>query len=274
MSKENIRLQAEEHPLVPIAEFEDPEQYCIFLMHQKAYENVIDIVKDKRVLDLGCNNGYGTALLKPHCRSIIGVDVSEKAVEEARRLYGEKGVEFKVVDGKNLPFKDGDFDVVTSFQVIEHISDYESYLSEIKRVLSSGGQAFMTTPNAVIRLDPGMKPWNRFHVKEFEAGSLEQLLRNYFSGVKVYGLFAKEDTYNVELNRVQSSRKIARLYKHFPFLRLKDIPPFSYLKQTLGRVSRKGRPAINVYEKYSTQDFYYQDCDLEKALDLLAVCHK
>ncbi|NIT54612.1 MAG: class I SAM-dependent methyltransferase, partial [candidate division Zixibacteria bacterium] len=136
----------------------------LHLIHKKAYEKASEFTKEKTVLDLGCNTGYGSHILKGACKEIIGVDVSEKAIKIANELYGNDGVEFSVIDGKRLPFKENRFDVVVSFQVIEHIVDQGEYLKEIKRVLVPGGKIIFTTPNRLIRLYPDMKPWNEFHV--------------------------------------------------------------------------------------------------------------
>lgn len=90
-----------------------------------------------------------------------------------------------------------------SFQVIEHIANAGAYLSEIARVLRSDGVALFTTPNAAIRLDPGMKPWNEFHVREYLAEELSALLRATFPGVAVRGLFAADELYRTEFERCQ-----------------------------------------------------------------------
>src|SRR5258707_171129 len=85
-----------------------------------------------------------------------------------------------------------------SIQVIEHIVDMDAYLNEIWRVLKPGGIVVFSTPNAAIRLDPGMKPWNRFHIQEFTPVQLEALLRATFAEVKLRGQFAKDEIYRIE----------------------------------------------------------------------------
>ena len=153
-----IDFQKNFHSSQPMSDFRSAEEFCLYLMHLKAYEEAMTRAGGMVVLDYGCNVGYGCKVLSSVTQRIVGVDVSEKAVEIARNQYGSEGVEFQVVDGVTLPFDDATFDLVVSFQVIEHIGDYESYLSEIKRVLTRPGCAIFTTPNAVVRLEPGMKP--------------------------------------------------------------------------------------------------------------------
>ncbi len=142
------------------------------LIHRKAYSRAAELARGREVLDLGCNNGAGTALIAQAARRVRGVDVSPRAIASARRKYRSSGIEFHRVDGAAPQFPDRSFDMVTSFQVIEHVLDVAAYLAEVRRVLRPAGIALLTTPNRVIRLDPGMKPWNRFHVTEYTASGL------------------------------------------------------------------------------------------------------
>src|SRR5262249_28881910 len=157
---------------------------CLYLMHQRAYEEVRRLARGRSVLDLGCNNGWGTRVVAETARRIVGVDVSAGALEEARRSIDASNVQFCQVGGGRLPFVDAEFDVVASCQVIEHVSDYAPYLSEILRVLTPNGVAVFTTPNARIRLDVGMKPWFPFHVREFSGAELHALLQDWFPSVE------------------------------------------------------------------------------------------
>src|SRR5262245_30687423 len=120
-TKDNLLFQSEHHPLVA-TEFKTCEDYCLSLIHQKAYYIAAELAQDKRVLDVGCNNGYGAAIIAQRCKSVVGVDVSDRAVESARRTCSKiPNAEFRVIDGGALPFDSGQFDLVTSFQVIEHV---------------------------------------------------------------------------------------------------------------------------------------------------------
>ncbi len=288
---EAIRLQAEEHPLVPTTEFNSIEEYVLYLVHLVAYEAAAKLASDRVVLDIGCNVGYGTALVGKESREAIGVDVSPSSVQAANERNAASNIRFQTIDGLQLPFGDATFDLVVSFQVIEHIFAPDSYLREIRRVLKPGGTVILTTPNAAIRLYDGMKPWNRFHVREYKALELEDLLKNWFPSVEVKGLFAKPELYDVECRRAHRAREAARrqtiLESHASY-RLKRmligiakrvLPPI--LLNGARRVARRGpsphapgvTPDRSFLSKYSTADFYYQNTDLDSSLDLMAVCH-
>lgn len=159
--EEMIGIQAETHDLITTT-FRSVEEYVLQLVQTYAYVTASRVVKNKKVLDLGCNTGYGTRILFDLAKQIVGVDVSENAISFAKNEYGHLGITFKQIDGKRLPFDDDTFDVIASFQVIEHIVDHSKYIGEIQRVLAPNGVVLFTTPNALLRLDPGMKPWNQF----------------------------------------------------------------------------------------------------------------
>lgn len=271
----NILFQSEKHPLVP-DDFNTLEEFCLSLIHKKAYFSAAEMARDKIVLDVGCNNGYGTKILSAHCKKVSGVDVSKRSIEKAKQKYLHDGIEFNLIDGKRLDFNPGTFDIVTSFQVIEHISDCVPYLSEIKRVLKAEGMAIFTTPNRKIRLDPGMKPLNPFHVREYSAETLSDLLTRYFPRVIVRGLFAEPYLYSIEYNRVQKAKERAlrrsEIHK-IAVSTIKTILPDVLMGKIRYVIGKHDAITTKDMLKYSTADFFYAEVNLDDALDLMAICY-
>jgi ubiquinone/menaquinone biosynthesis C-methylase UbiE len=301
IARDHIDLHANQHPMEFFDKFETPEAYGLHLMHSAAYEEAARLAPTGRVLDLGCNNGYGSYKLSQHGHEVIGVDVSADALADAKRRFSAPNLEFRQVSGQELPFESGSFDLITSFQVIEHIVEMDPYLNEIRRVLKPGGIVAFTTPNANIRLDPGMKPWNRFHVQEFTARQLETLLRPVFAEVKVRGLFADDEIYQTEFNRCQHALRQARQAQrdavsagaqpvHEPIRDgiaavAKAVLPTRVVEFIRNRrdggspasvsgggTQRKLTPADQ--ERLATKAIFYRDIQLERSLDLMAVCRK
>jgi len=273
-----IRNQSE-HPIVRTTKFHSVEDYCLHLIHLRAYEEAAHLARDKVVLEIGCNNGYGSRLLKASCGRLIGIDVSKKAVRSARKNFLVPHLEFLLADGAKLPFKSETFEVVIAMQVVEHLTDPAKVIEEARRVLSPGGFAIFTTPNSRLRLHPGMKPWNEFHVREFDPNELTELLATHFSRVRVRGLFATEPVDSVERNRIDREKKrsvnSARqgLVGH-----LKARLPRP-LRLCLGTVKAKLRQAVCgnsvkpfMLEHNSTSCLSYAEYDIESALDLMAIC--
>lgn len=282
-SRDNIQFQADEHPLVFTGTFASLPEYCLHLMHQRAYEEAVALSKGKTVLDLGCNNGYGTSEIVRVSSHAVGLDISATAIADARQRFGDAGIDFRVFDGKRIPFDDHSFDVIVSFQVIEHVTDPRPYLHEITRVLRPDGVAVFTTPNAAIRLDPGMRPWNQFHTREFLAEELEDLLRTVFLGVSVRGLFAADALYNVEFERCQAALRAARQkavlrsrvrsgLRGLAKAVLPDAAITVLKARRRGMAQQGARLDPNLQARYSTADFFYRSTNLARALDLMAIC--
>jgi len=278
----NLQLQVEQHPLVDDQCFPSMEAYVIHLIHLKAYEEAARLVAGKTVLDMGCNIGYGLEVLASTAFSVAGLDVSPRAVAAAQQRLGPT-VDIRVYNGTLCSFASRSFDAVTSFQVIEHVSDYTAYFSEIVRLIRPGGMVLFTTPNARLRLDPGMKPWNEFHVREFTPPELKELLSTWFELVELRGLFGKDELYQLECNRCARAKNApkpqpARIH---PTLRktLKRVFPWLIpIRKTLRAGLKREHDPVNVARSemkcFSTQDLFYRADRLEDALDLMALCRK
>lgn len=153
----------------------------IRLEHLHRYAFSLLYCSGRNVLDLACGEGYGTAMLATVARSIVGVDVCEAAVKSAAETYlGERrNLEYRVADVTRLPFPDGTFDVVVSFETIEHVTEQERMLDEIARVLTPTGLLILSSPDKRTYSDEsGMR--NEFHVRELYRHELENLVASRF----------------------------------------------------------------------------------------------
>lgn len=196
----------------------DPSKFLIFLMHMKSYAHAMTIVRGKRVLDLGCGTGYGANMLAAHVEDVIAVDISEEAISDAAKSYPASNLHFlriEPIESRDLPFPDSNFDDVISFQVIEHIEHVGSYLKEIRRVLKPGGRLLLTTPNSSLRLLPGQKPWNRFHVREYTYRTIKHTLQKEFPFVEVEGITARHPWLDMEKSRVNRIRWLTLPFTNF-----------------------------------------------------------
>jgi 2-polyprenyl-3-methyl-5-hydroxy-6-metoxy-1,4-benzoquinol methylase len=97
------------------------------------------------VLDVGCGTGLNAGILRDMGHSIVGVDLSPVAVEKFTAL-GFEGYVCDIVEG--MPLADERFDLVYASEIIEHVSDTDSFLAELARVLIPGGLLMLSTPNS------------------------------------------------------------------------------------------------------------------------------
>ena len=98
-----------------------------------------------RVLEIGSGKGRLLQALRQRGVQALGVETNASMVQESRRLFGD--LPLQQIDGTRLPFDDGEFDVVLSFDVFEHIPDSDAHLREVRRVLKPGGLYLLQTPN-------------------------------------------------------------------------------------------------------------------------------
>ena len=186
-----------------------PQSYLVYLFHVVTYDYVKDLVRGREVLDFGCGSGYGTARIADLCKRIVGIDISTDAVEYARSKFRADNLEFTAiapVEQQPLPFADQSFDVVLSFQVIEHVPDVDRYLAEIGRVLRPGGIFVVATPDRSSRLLPMQKPWNMFHLHEYSDAELKAALSASFARVTVKRMGGRPDVIAIETDRTRRLR--------------------------------------------------------------------
>ena len=92
-----------------------------------------------------------------------------------------------VGDGTRLPFPDGAFEVVTSFETVEHLDERDRFIAELGRVIRPGGLCVLSTPNANYTKPIDGRPRNPFHVHEYTPEEIERALRRHFAGVEMLG---------------------------------------------------------------------------------------
>ncbi|MEX2263372.1 MAG: methyltransferase domain-containing protein [Bryobacteraceae bacterium] len=158
----------------------------LFNEHYSRYAFAQRFAQGKRVLDAGCGVGYGTAALARVASEAIGMDVTADAVDEAARSYkGLLNLRFLQGDCRALALPDAAFDLVVSFEVIEHLEDWPRFLSESRRVLSKDGCFIVSTPNRLYYTESRGNEPNPFHVHEFDYDEFRAELLKVYPYVKL-----------------------------------------------------------------------------------------
>ena len=152
--------------------------------HFSRYAFASNFVAGKRVLDLGCGSGYGSAELARTAESVVGVDVSAEAIEYARSHFARPNLLFAQHSCTQLPWAEAGFQYITAFEVIEHLNNWQEMLSEARRVLHPDGHFLVSTPNKLYYADQRRQAGpNPFHEHEFEFEEFKQALSRYFPRV-------------------------------------------------------------------------------------------
>ena len=171
----------------------DDEHYDrqLLMSHLCAYRLAATIGQGRRMLEVGCGSGYGAYYLSHVAQRVTAVDMDAHAIERAQGLFRRPNLEYRAMDGRGLGLPEASFDVVGTFQVIEHIPEPQlpDFVRELSRVLTPDGIAVISTLNLARNKKPG-RPYEKagFHEKEFTAPELRALLESVFPVVELRGL--------------------------------------------------------------------------------------
>ena len=218
-----------------------PEENYWFRRHLVVYEWIAARAHGRRVVDLACGEGYGSAVLGRTAASVVGVDANPEAHEHARLKYTRGNVSF---ERTMIELWDGDADCVVFLQTIEHVQDADAVLDRIRTLVGPGGVAYVSTPNVLTLAPEGAeRSGNPWHVHEYRA-----LCERHFGQVDLLGLFhaRKLRLHQLAIERAGWDAVHRRLGVTKPF----------YDRFT---------PAISV------RDFRFARSDLDRALDFVAV---
>jgi 2-polyprenyl-3-methyl-5-hydroxy-6-metoxy-1,4-benzoquinol methylase len=153
--------------------------------HLHRYALAKEFAQGKWVLDIACGEGYGSQILAETAEMVNGVDIDDSIIAKARSKYKRKNIVFTTGSVEKIPFDPGSFDMVVSFETLEHTTAHEAMLEEIKRVLKPGGILLISTPDKMNYSDkPGYA--NPFHKKELYEVEFKTLLKKYFRYQEFY----------------------------------------------------------------------------------------
>jgi 2-polyprenyl-3-methyl-5-hydroxy-6-metoxy-1,4-benzoquinol methylase len=225
-----------------------PAENYWYRRHLAVYDWIGARVIGKRVLDMACGEGYGSAVLARGADTVLGIDANPEAFEHARRRYARQNLRFERGMAENHG-EPGAYDAVVFLQTIEHVQDPVAVLRHLRWLRADGGFVYVSTPNRLTLAPPGAaRSDNPWHVVEYRAHEFEALCRTVFGHVELLGLFHARKLRLHELALACGWDAVhARLGLTRPF----------YDRFT---------PAI------SARDFTLRPSGLDGALDFLAVC--
>jgi SAM-dependent methyltransferase len=247
-----LYVQRDQPPGVPPLELtgertlpDVPEENYWFRRHLVVYEWIAARVGGRRIVDLACGEGYGSALLARNAASVVGVDANPDAFEHARLKYTAPNLSF---ERNMIELWQGDVDCVVFLQTIEHVQDPGAMLDHVRELIGPDGVAYITTPNVLTLAPKGAeRSGNPWHVREYRPDEFRTLCERHFGTVGLLGLF------------------------HDRKLRAHEIA----LKAGWDRVHKALHVTRPFYDRFtpaiSTRDFALKSRDLDRALDLLAV---
>jgi 2-polyprenyl-3-methyl-5-hydroxy-6-metoxy-1,4-benzoquinol methylase len=225
-----------------------PEENYWFRRHLVVYEWIAARIGGRRVVDLACGEGYGSAVLARTAASVVGVDANPEAFEHARLKYMSANLSFQ---RDMIETWEGDVDCVVFLQTIEHVIDPNAVLARLAGLAGREGVVFVSTPNVLTLAPEGAeRSGNPWHIREYRAKEFEALCARHFATVELYGLF------------------------HARKLRVHEL----MLRAGWDRIHKALRLSGPIYDRFTpaiaTSDFALRPqggADLDRALDFLAV---
>lgn len=166
------------------------------------YVLVVPLARDKRVLDAGCGAGHGSWLMRERgARAVVAVDLDPANIELISRISREcNGIHGAIMDVQALALADARSELVTCFEVIEHVPDPGRLLAELRRVAVPDALTLVSTPNREVRLGRGEPPWDPEHVREYDLTGLQRTLERAYRCVEVLGIYGREGLHIRYLN--------------------------------------------------------------------------
>jgi SAM-dependent methyltransferase len=220
-----------------------PEENYWFRRHLVVYEWIAARAHGRRVVDLACGEGYGSAVLAETAASVVGVDANPEAYEHARLKYQGVGFERNMIE-----LWAGDVDCVVFLQTIEHVQDPDAVLEHVRELIGPKGVAYVSTPNVLTLAPKGAeRSGNPWHVREYRAEDYRALCERHFGSVDLLGLF------------------------HARKLRAHELALKAGWDGVHARLGITGAFYDRVTPAISTRDFALRRRKLDRALDFLAV---
>jgi 2-polyprenyl-3-methyl-5-hydroxy-6-metoxy-1,4-benzoquinol methylase len=206
-----------------------PDSDLLGAEHLQRYLFASRYAKDKSVLDIACGSGYGSNLLhEAGAATVTGVDVSSEAVEFAVARHGNEKVKFLIANAEG--FRDGSYDLIVSFETLEHLDNRRMFLSNVSAMLKEDGILIISTPNKAVTspMRPPEKIRNKFHKYEYVEKEFVHALEDAgFRNIRKFGQHSYPSLFTVQI--------ISRLFRRW----VRDtVETATVLPMSPGRIPR------------------------------------
>jgi 2-polyprenyl-3-methyl-5-hydroxy-6-metoxy-1,4-benzoquinol methylase len=202
--------------------------------YKKYLEKILEFTYQGRLLDVGCNIGLFLNFAQKYGFDPVGVEINDDCAS-----YGKKQFKINIINGKveSAAFLDDSFDVVTLFDVLEHIPDFNSLLIEIKRILKPNGLLLIQSPNIdSIMASVTKSKWNWLsvpdHLYHFTPDTLIKLLvKHNYQVKKIYTWEPAEDFYNNLITLMKFAGIMGKIFEKGMIMSRLGVIPIFFLQK-------------------------------------------
>ncbi len=231
----------------------EDEPQGIVSIHLKRYEFAANYCEGKKVLDAATGVGYGADYLAAFADTVIGIDIDPAAINYGKSKYNSSNLKLQIADVTQTTYADSEFDVICSFETIEHLPNIPAYLQEVVRLLKPTGVYIVSTPQVA---KTNNIPDNPYHYIEFCRSDFEALLKQYFGDIEIYG------------QRRHQSELHYWLIKTADFLSIRGyLAKLSKLRKSANKVLH-----TTTFEEMSLDDILISKDKIVRASEMIAVC--
>ena len=191
----------------------------------------------RRVLDLACAEGEGTAVIAAGVpqASVLGVDLNAEAIRKAQGRFAKNNLRFERGNALSLPYADHAFDAIVSCHTIEHFNatDQQKFLGELRRLLEPNGLLVIATPDRDVWSMLGIASQQEDHIRELTQTEFIELVR-------LAGFFVRR-VFGQSILRQGSFplRRMLNLLKYFDVLKIRRL-----LGRSVRTIDKKAQPIV------------------------------
>lgn len=188
-------------------------------LHMDRYRMATGYVAGSEVADIACGTGYGSHLLyvEGGAKRLVGIDIEQRCIDYADRYHRCGNMRFIAADGCDTGLPDEAFDVVVSFETIEHVEDPDRLVAEFERILRPGGQLLISSPNDWGVGKHHLHSWDyqqfaaivgeRFHVEQSYSQYTERARQRHNKGGRIIERCDADDRENAQIFILRARRE-------------------------------------------------------------------
>jgi 2-polyprenyl-3-methyl-5-hydroxy-6-metoxy-1,4-benzoquinol methylase len=176
--------------------------------HRERYKLVCQYATGLNVLDIACGVGYGSNMIarEGKAKTVLGCDLSQDAVRYARHRNKFDNLDFKVENAEQY-LKENTYDLIVSFETIEHIPNSHKFLENAHKNLVAGGTFIVSTPISQLALDTN--PSNPYHTQEWGFAEFQKEVSQFFDIQKIYVQLYQHAFINEKITKEFQRRKLS-----------------------------------------------------------------
>ncbi len=158
--------------------------YKNYPRHYARYMFAKKFIAGDVVCDAACGVGYGSHIVAENAELVAGMDIGEDAIQWANKNFPKDNIEFIKADLNGVWPIDKSFDLVISFETLEHLQNPDNFIKEAVNHLKDSGKLIISVPNGPKDFEAHGKKGK--HIQFFSEKDLKNLLEPHFKEVKYF----------------------------------------------------------------------------------------